>query len=218
VSRTKVSDRDKGWIKPRHGKERDILPSYHLIVTEGEKTEPFYFKALKQAVNGRFPGRIEIEIHGEGYNTLGLLERAERYVHRAPNRPEHVWLVYDRDDFPADDFDNTEKSCLSLSNEDTTYHALWSNQCVELWFLLHFEYMHSDILRESYSSKLTKHLGRKYEKNQADIYDRLRPRLDTAIQNARQLINEYDGNQPPSQMAPATKVYEIFEMLERYIQ
>ena len=30
------------------------------------------------------------------------------------------------------------------------YHAIWSNQCIEVWFLLHFSYFQSDIHRKEY--------------------------------------------------------------------
>ena len=57
-----------------------------------------------------------------------------------PNGYKHVWIVYDTDDFPADRINKTNESCINLSTEETQYHAIWSNQCIELWFLLHFRY------------------------------------------------------------------------------
>ena len=29
---------------------------------------------------------------------------------------------------------------LNLQNEDVQYHAAWSNECIEFWFILHFSY------------------------------------------------------------------------------
>ena len=53
-------------------------------------------------------------------------------------------------DFPADHIDSVLQFCDADSNDETTFHAVWSNQCIELWFLLHFSYMQSDIHREEY--------------------------------------------------------------------
>ena len=46
--------------------------------------------------------------------------------------------------FPAQNIDKVVDLCHTYSNEETTYHALWLNQCIELWFLLHFSFIHSD--------------------------------------------------------------------------
>lgn len=50
---------------------------------------------------------------------------------------EDVWLMYDKDDFPLDDFDNTQYSALSRK-DIRKYKVAWSNECIELWFVLHF--------------------------------------------------------------------------------
>ena len=41
-------------------------------------------------------------------------------------------LVYDKDDFPYDDFDNTQFSAEGRS--DREIKAAWSNESIELWF------------------------------------------------------------------------------------
>ena len=59
-----------------------ISPEYHLIITEGLKTEPLYFEGLKKAVNQKYTGRIEIVGLGEGANTLTILDTEENYYER----------------------------------------------------------------------------------------------------------------------------------------
>ena len=44
----KKSDQEKDWLKKRNDKKINIFPEYHLIVTEGIKTEPNYFEAIKR--------------------------------------------------------------------------------------------------------------------------------------------------------------------------
>lgn len=214
----KKSDENKKWMQPRRDRRIAMAPEYHLIVTEGTKTEPNYFKALKDEINAKFPGRVSIKIEGMGEGTVKLLDRAQKIVRNSPVEYKHVWLVYDKDEFTDKDFDSTAAACKSFSDSDSNveYHALWSNECIEYWFLLHFEYLQSAIQRKGYYSKLTKHLGFKYQKNSGKIYDELKPHLETAIKNAKQIMELHEGLQP-SQCTPGTKVYELFEKLKSYI-
>ncbi len=213
----KKSDLNKQWMSPRRNREIMMAPEYHLIVTEGTKTEPNYFKALKDEINTEFPGRISIDIEGIGEGTVKLLDRAQKIVRNSAIEYKHVWLVYDKDDFPKSDFDKTAFSCDTLSDSTVTYHALWSNQCIEYWFLLHYNLLDSDIIRNEYYPKLSQYLKYEYQKNSNDIYNKLKPKLKDAIRNAKKILASH-GDLPPSQCTPGTKVYELFEMLISYIR
>ncbi len=216
---TKKSDSKKPWMRKRRDRKILIAPEYHLIVTEGQKTEPLYFEGLKNEINKQYRDRISIQIEGigQGSNTLTLLERAEELVQNNVNPIKHVWLVYDKDDFPPSDFDNAYYRCSKISNDDVIYHALYSNECIELWFLLHFEYLQSAIHRNDYYPKLSNYLAVKYQKNMVNLYQTLKPYLGVAISNAERLESKYNGL-PPSKCYPATKVYEIFKFLMDYIK
>ena len=155
----KKSDLDKGWMKARRDKPKKIQPEYHLIVTEGTDTEPAYFGAMKDIINSAYPDRIQLSIHGAGDNTLNLFQKARQLANTSANGYKHVWVIYDTDDFPADHINKTAELCIQESTEETTYHAIWSNQCIELWFLLHFSFLQSDLHRSSYWPKLTELLS-----------------------------------------------------------
>ena len=216
----KKSDSNKAWRKPRCEKTRMISPEYHLIVTEGTKTEPHYFEGLRNEINLKYPGRISIKIEGvgQGANTLTLLEMAEQLVKISVTDYKHVWLVYDKDDFPKDDFDNTYFKCMALSKDSPiTYHALWSNECIEYWFLLHYIQLAAARPRNEYYPMLSEHLCAKYKKNSEDIYSMLRPNMYSAIKNAKNIMSNYE-ELPPSQCTPGTNVYEIFEKLQDYLK
>ena len=92
--------------------------------------------------------------------------------------------------------------CWEVSSDEpeTTYHAIWSNQCIELWFLLHLSYMQSDLHRTSYWPKLTEILTAlgygEYEKNRTDMYQILFPFMDAAIANAEKLDRINEGKLP----------------------
>ena len=89
----KKSDLDKGWMKKRLDREIRIQPEYHLIVSEGTNTEPQYFQAMRDVINQQYHGRIQLDIYGEGDNTLSLFEKARKRVSENPNGYKHVWVV-----------------------------------------------------------------------------------------------------------------------------
>lgn len=216
----KKSDESRPWMTKRVDRVRKIRPEYHLIITEGEKTEPLYFDRIKEIINQQYKERIQLEVEGTGENTIHLFNTAKKHVKNAPNGISHVWVVYDTDDFKAEDINLVQTKCEEESSEDCTYHAIWSNQCVELWYLLHFGYYHSDINRRAYFPKLSEHLQKigagQYKKNRKDMYDVLRPKLEDAIKNAKSLDTENSGKTPASS-APGTKVFELIEILKPYL-
>lgn len=122
-----------------------------------------------------------------------------------------VWYIY------KEHINQTAMLCKKESTSETTYHAVWSNQCIELWFLLHFSYMHSDIHRSEYWSKLTKHLNSigqgDYRKNRDDMYHVLIPYIDSAISNAEKLASVNEGKLP-TESAPGTMVYELVKEIK----
>ena len=217
----KKSDLDKSWMKARRDKPKKIQPEYHLIVTEGSDTEPAYFGAMRDVINSAYPDRIQLSIHGAGDNTLNLFQKTKQLASASANGYKHVWVVYDMDDFPADHINKTAELCASESTEDTTYHAIWSNQCIELWFLLHFSFMQSDLHRSSYWPKLTKILSFQglgaYEKNRIDMYRILLPYMEAAIANAEKL-EKINAGKLPSDSAPGTKIHVLVKKLKPYLK
>ncbi len=217
----KKSDVSKRWMNPRKSKEILIQPEYHLIVTEGTDTEPQYFESIKTRINSKYQRKIYLEIYGEGDNTLSLLKKAQKRALGSSTIFKHVWIVFDTDDFPPDHINRTVEKCLSMTNEETEYHALWSNQCVELWFMLHFNYIDADLHRSEYFPKLTEWMSNigcgKYEKNRKDMFDILMPYLDNAIDNAKKL-NAINKNKTPANSSPGTQVYKLLELLKPYLK
>lgn len=216
----KKSDLNKSWMKARQDRPKKIEPEYHLIVTEGTDTEPAYFGAIRDLMNSQYREKVRLDIYGEGDNTINLFRKAKQTAADSPNGYRHVWVVYDTDDFPAEHIDKVAELCRENSNEETEYHAVWSNQCVELWYLLHFGFMQSDLHRMEYWPKLTESLRSigegEYEKSRKDMYHILRPFLDFAIANAKRLEVMNEGKLP-SKAAPGTKIYELMEKLKPYL-
>lgn len=84
-----------------------------LIVTEGKRTEPFYFKGMEKLIKEKIGGAIDvveaptIDIHGKGSSTGKLIELTEELVKKAKIMYQHIWVVFDKDDF--EDFDEAIK-------------------------------------------------------------------------------------------------------------
>lgn len=206
-------------------KARLLRPERHLFVTEGTKTEPYYLTGLVDLICERHGEemRQQFEIIGEGDNTLNLLQKAERYQQNGADEYQHVWILYDQDDFPPDSFDNTVKRCDAINKRfqregrTTRFHAIWSNQCIELWFVLHFDYLQSNVNRKQYREILSRHIGQHYEKTDKKIFKVLYPHLDRGMKHAIKLMDNYPQGAPPSQRAPATNVYRLIAHLREYM-
>jgi hypothetical protein len=177
-----------------------------LIVCEGEKTEPNYFK--------KFPDNPEvydrIDIRGIGYNTVSLIKEAVRLKAEAQKRKEpyiEVWCVFDKDDFSTNQFVNA----IILAGKNQIKCA-YSIEAFELWYMLHFNFFDAALSRDQYKGKLTEALGKSYKKNDEEMYKVLQKRQETAIQNARRLyIRQYD--RPLGEQNPVTTVFRLVERL-----
>ena len=73
----KKGDLKKSWLKPRRDTPKKIQPEYHLITTEGISTEPAYFQGVKNTINSKYRGRVQLDIIGVGDNTLNLLQKVK---------------------------------------------------------------------------------------------------------------------------------------------
>lgn len=101
----------------------DDLPPYTYIISEGTKTEPNYISGFADAINSKyreFSSGPRILVRGTGRNTKGLLKFARTQVEREFPQAEVVWLMYDKDDFPLDNFDNTQYSAEKRGKADNT--------------------------------------------------------------------------------------------------
>lgn len=194
------------------------LPPFMYIVTEGTVTEVTYIEGFAKNINmryGAFSTRDRIVVKGFGKSCLTLLEEAERTVGKVCPKAKVVWLVYDKDDFPKDSFDNTQFS--AESRRDTRkYRVAWSNESIELWFLLHFQDMKSEVSRKQYIKLLEAYCD--YRKNDPELFEKLYPRTEEAINRADKLFHSYEKNTAPSAMCPATRMHELVKDLMGYMR
>lgn len=214
------------WKKERLQAHLEMKEYRYYIFCEGEQTEPQYFAGFKRLIenNSIYKDMVLIEIEPCGAETMRVIGRAEEYVKKNKITKGQIWCVYDKDSFPARDFNGVSEHTEALNGENTElqYHTAWSNECIEFWFLLHFAYYISNNHRTDYVRFLNEKFSElkigKYQKNMNNIFDILlehgTPKL--AIRYARRIVEENKGK-TPAEIAPGTRVYELVEELAKYL-
>lgn len=191
----------------RRSKKRGEPPKSILIVCEGEKTEPNYFRAFRLS-------SAVVRVEGCGENTINLIKKAIDIRKKAKANDEifdQVWCVFDRDSFPLQNFNEA----ISLARRKKI-NVAYSNEAFELWYLLHFHYYNSAITRDEYKKKLSELLNHPYKKNSQSMYKELLDKQEAAVKNAARLLKTY--NPPdPGRDNPSTTVYKLVEELNTYL-
>ena len=160
-----------------------------LIVCEGEKTEPNYFRAFTE----RWSEVKEIKVAGCGCSTCQLIIEAKKLREKLERERmvpfDRVWLVFDKDEFK--DFN---KAIADAKKEGM--NCAWSNQAFELWYVLHFQYLDTGVDRKQYIEmiedkvrKSSKSKTFKYKKNDVGFYQILQKHgnEEQAIKRAQKL-------------------------------
>ena len=214
------------WKKKRRQEYLEKRQYRYYIFCEGQQTEPLYFEGFKRLIesNPIYRDMVLIEIEPCQAETMRVIGMAEKYVKKNKITKGQIWCVYDKDSFPANDFNGVADRAKQLSQESTDiqYHVAWSNECIEFWFLLHFAYYTSDNHRTEYirflNDKFIELKLGKYQKNMKNIFDILmeKGRPELAIRYAKRIMKAGKGK-TPAEIAPGTKVYELVEELVKYL-
>lgn len=188
-----------------------------LILCEGKKTEPKYFKGLK-ADRDRVSGDLTLDIlDSDMTSAVELVEEAKRLIKQAKredNPYAEVWIVVDRDSYP--------RHATAFSNardvNNPSIHIAFSSICFEYWYLLHFAYTARSFAK---ADTLISHLKKKHMtgyRKSGDYYDDLKEMTDTAIKHARQLRRTHlkpdiDAGKKPYELKPYTDVDKLVRRL-----
>jgi hypothetical protein len=235
------------YIPPSRKQSPKVLQQFgiHIFYGEGTKTEPLYVEDMKKVLQTRYKmtasdiENIIVDANSGGRNTLSLVEYAEQDVERRVKNKEkidHVWIFYDKDSFDKDNYDNSYFKITSKNKEeyqndegdasDSNYirwHALWSNECFELWVLLHFQYTDSALSRKSYIPSINeilknKEIGLEYEKNLNNLFQLLE--RHGSIKNAYRWAKKLNDRLPNPNVKdnPSTGIYELVEYFDLYMK
>ena len=199
--------REKRGAPERTRLNKSVLPTI-LIVTEGMKTEPNYFRS--------FPiSSLEVEciIKGAGRITESVVEYAKKLNEDNDINADIVWCVFDSDDFVS--FDQAISKAKKYG-----FKVAYSVESFELWYVLHFQYLTAQIKRNSYVDILKEKLKDGYAKNSERMYELLLDKQSIAIKNAKKLEQYHDEYETiaKSKRRPSTTVFKLVEELNQYIK
>lgn len=188
-----------------------------LIVCEGKKTEPYYFKAYRDdlKLNSAY-----VEVLGEGADPLYIVRKAISLC--SDNDYDRIYCVFDKDEHPKYNEALSKITGLrSRVKKPLPIYAIPSVPCFEYWLLLHFVDNAKPYIRngsksagDQLCSELKTHI-RDYQKGQKDVFHKTKMKLTEAIKRAKRINAEQKkcGNDNPS-----TFVYELLEYLEQIKQ
>ena len=181
-----------------------------LIVCEGKKTEPNYFRDL---VNRRRLSTADVVIDGFGYDPSKLVATAKclkkKEIQRGDSYDE-VYCVFDRDEH--------EHFCrASKAARNARLKLARSWPCFEYWLVLHFVYHrkpYDQSGNRSAARDCVEHLKKylcRYTKRMTGVYKTLECQLETAKSNAKCALShaETTGVHDPS-----TEVHLLVEYLQ----
>lgn len=202
---------------------KETRPGNYLIVTEGTETEVNYFENISRIIKERFRNniiveKVDLDVKGLGRSTTVLVNEAMKKRSLNPSYSD-VWVVFDKDD-------NKDFNEAIIFAKENGLNTAWSNECFELWILLHFQDLTAAIDRDDYTDKLNTHFKKKnlnkgkYEKNIYDIFDVISPYVNIAIKRSNALIADYKSSNiiSPTKMNPGTKVQDLVSELIQYIK
>lgn len=215
-----TADLAKGFSKKRTPKRPRYIEGRILVVCEGVRTEPNYFRSFNKKHNGVFV--VDMDFAGGGINTIQVVDEAIRLKMKAEKgkKPyDAVWAVFDKDSFLPGRF-----NAAIMKAEANGISVAWSNEAFELWYLLHFEYRNTGMSRTEYQDAIVRHINAalnykskktyKYKKNDAQHYAEMTTYgdMEQAIENAKNLDTLYNDQQY-AKHNPRTLVYKLVVQL-----
>lgn len=202
--------------------EKKPLRCRILIVCEGAKTEPLYFKSFDEIKTSN-SWVVEIETGGGGINTIQVVDEATRLKKEAEmqgNPYDSVWAVFDRDSFKPSDF-----NAAIFKAKQNEIGCAWSNEAFELWYVYYFDSRCTGMLRSQYKKIITQRVqnagyrnGKKrytYSKNDPNMRSiLLRCGCDEkeAIKRAENQANTFQDERFHKHN-PCTMVYKLVKQL-----
>lgn len=187
-----------------------------LIVCEGEKTEPYYFKDL---IRMEKLSSVNISvIPSNGSDPVSVVDTAiEKREQQAKYLSfDAIYCVIDRDKHP-----NFNQAIDKAKANDIK--IIVSYPSFEYWYICHFDFYRSSIvptgnksagnncvsILNQYWKKVFK---KDYAKNQDGLYALLLDRLEVAIKNAQNGLKQAQGE---GELNPSTQVYELVDYLRK---
>lgn len=182
-----------------------------LIVCEGSKTEPNYFREL---VDHLRLNSANVEVDGESDSSPRSVVAHAIKRYQNDEEFDQIYCVFDRDEH------TTFQEALQRIRESRKIplNAIVSVPCFEYWLLLHFEFTTKPYARSGDRSAadcvvfdLKRHLPG-YAKGYKKTFQELRDKLNVAIERSKRIIAQCEMNQTDN---PSTQTHLLVEYLNK---
>lgn len=193
-----------------------------LIVSEGSKTEPNYFKEIRKlyrlhtanvAVRPSEFGTAPIQVVEYAKE---LFENGDPHKNIQPRAFERVYAVFDRDDHASylDALQLANSLDRKIKNDIKQYvdfQAIASVPSFELWLLLHFEDIQAPLDRHEVERRLKKHIPG-YFKGATNSFELTQQYLESASLRANHLVTRFTAYNASE---PFTDVFKLVTLLTK---
>lgn len=182
-----------------------------LIVCEGSKTEPNYFREL---VDHLRLNSANVEVDGESDSSPRSVVAHAIKRYQNDNEFDQIYCVFDRDEHA------TFHEALQLIRESRKIplNATVSVPCFEYWLLLHYEFTTKPYAGFGERSAadcvivdLKRHLPG-YAKGDKKLFKQLRDKQTVAIERSKRVMEQCEKNQTDN---PSTQTHLLVEYLNR---
>jgi RloB-like protein len=178
-----------------------------LIVSEGSKTEPSYFREIR-AAHRLQTANVEVHPSELGTSPIQVVQYAKELFEKGDRRKqiqrrafEQVYAVFDCDDHDsyigalnlAASFDGKLRND---NKQSVIFKAIASVPNFELWLLLHFENIKAPIHRDEVMRRLKRQMPG-YKKGADMTFANTRAKLQTAIKRAEDLATKFSAYDEP---------------------
>lgn len=194
-----------------------------LILCEGTKTEPNYFKGLRSHLRLNKES-IVIPERFKGNDPLSLVYTAEEeFIKELKGDPEkqgydHVFVVFDKDSHTT--YNDALQKIHGLSKRyKDKFKAIVSIPCFEFWLFLHFEdatrpYAASgnDSICDNVMRDLKVHVP-DYDKGSRTVFEMTYPAVEQAVSRAQLLERRHEGVGTDN---PSTKIHHLVLYLQNF--
>ena len=174
-----------------------------MLFCEGE-TEEGYFTGFRVRAKTM-----------RGGNAITVVEDSLRWIryYKADKKYDQLWVVFDKDESTDEEFNQAIRKA-----EENSLRVAYSNVSFELWILMHFEQVNSEISRKEYESLIKKHISwyrtRGKGRQQGEkLFDHISGLTNVAIKNAKDRFRKVGDHSNPEREVSSTTIFRLVKLL-----